>query len=216
MLESTPGDSRTHATLLERLARPGTPDQTAWREFVQGYGPRIYRWCLRWRLQEADAQDVTQAVLLKLAGRMRGFVYDPARSFRAWLKTVAHNAWKDLVEDRRRHGQGRGGGLALEALDTAEARADLARDLEEQFDHEVLEKAMAVVRAQAAPHNWQAFALTALEGVDPAEAARRLGLNIARVYAARNRIQKRLQEACRKLEGGDASAADQTPEDPGA
>jgi RNA polymerase sigma-70 factor (ECF subfamily) len=208
-------ESLTHVTLLERLARPGPPDQAAWKEFVQRYGPKVYRWCLRWHLQEADAQDVTQAVLLKLAARMRGFVYDPGRSFRAWLKTVAHNAWKDLVGDRRRHGQGRGGDLAMRVLESAEARAELVRDLEEQFDHEMLDKAMELVRAQAAPHNWQAFALTALEGVSPAEAARRLGLNIGRVYAARNRIQRRLQETCRKLEQGDPSLADRTPEDPG-
>lgn len=52
----------------------------------------VYRWCRRWHLQDADAEDVTQAVLAKLTGKMGSFEYDPARSFRAWLKTVAHHA----------------------------------------------------------------------------------------------------------------------------
>ena len=55
-------------------------------------GPLIHRWCRRWRLQEADAQDVAQDVLLKLHGRMATFNYDPSGSFRAWLKTLAHHA----------------------------------------------------------------------------------------------------------------------------
>ncbi len=73
-------DSRTHVTLLARLAQSGGPDQTAWEEFVQHYGAKIYRWCLRWGLQEADAHDVTQQVFLKLARRMATFCYDPAQA----------------------------------------------------------------------------------------------------------------------------------------
>src|SRR5262249_49682883 len=78
--------SRTRETLLGRLRRDPT-DQAAWGEFVERYSPQIYGWCRGWRLQDADAQDVTQEVLVILARRMATFDYDPARSFRAWLKT---------------------------------------------------------------------------------------------------------------------------------
>ena len=74
--------SSTSATLLERL-RQDAADQDAWAHFVRRYGPQIYRWCRRWGLQEADAQDVTQTVLAKLSQKLRTFSYDPARSFRA-------------------------------------------------------------------------------------------------------------------------------------
>ena len=40
---------------------------------------------------------VTQIVLLKLATKLRDFAYDPSRSFRAWLKTVAQHAWLDFL-----------------------------------------------------------------------------------------------------------------------
>ena len=99
-------DSRTQRTLLERLAQSGGQNQAAWSEFVDRYGRKIYGWCLRWRLQDADAQDVTQIVLLKLARRMKDFTYDPGRSFRAWLKTVTHHAWQDY---RRRPADGHAG-----------------------------------------------------------------------------------------------------------
>src|SRR5262245_30445388 len=72
----------TSTTLLRRLQHEPA-DQEAWAEFVRRYGPQVYRWCRRWRLQEADAEDVTQAVLVRLSARMRTFSYDPVRSFRA-------------------------------------------------------------------------------------------------------------------------------------
>lgn len=197
---ASPIDSLTRVTLLERIARSGTPDQAAWAEFVDHYGRKIYRWCLRWKLQDADAEDVTQTVLLKLATRMKDFTYDPNRSFRAWLKTVTHHAWQDFVESRRRAGLDRGGAGASELLETVEAREDLVKELEEQFDRELLETAMQIVRLRVAPHNWKAFCLTAIDGVPAADVARQLDMKVARVYAARSAVQQRLKEECQKLE----------------
>jgi RNA polymerase sigma-70 factor (ECF subfamily) len=67
-------------------------DQAAWSEFNERYGRKIYGWCRHWHLQQADAEEVTQEVLLKLIQKLRTFRFDPARSFRAWPKTVAHHA----------------------------------------------------------------------------------------------------------------------------
>src|SRR5215471_13685309 len=91
----------TRVTLLARL-RQNPPDQAAWDEFVELYGRHIYRWCRQWGLQDADAEDVTQEILLKLACKLRDFAYDPKRSFRGWLKTVAHHAWRDFADGQRR------------------------------------------------------------------------------------------------------------------
>jgi len=66
--------SQTSSTLLGRLGR-GPGDQAAWNDFVARYQPRILDWCRRWGLQESDAQDVTEAVLLKLSRAMATFVY---------------------------------------------------------------------------------------------------------------------------------------------
>lgn len=80
-------ESSTHQTLLSRLRRSPS-DQAAWSDFVQRYGRKIYQWCRFWNLQEADAEDVTQTVLLEVARQMNMFEYDPAGSFRAWLKPL--------------------------------------------------------------------------------------------------------------------------------
>jgi hypothetical protein len=39
---------------------------------------------------------------------MATLTYEASGSFRAWLKTLAHHAWRDLVDQRRRAGIGTG------------------------------------------------------------------------------------------------------------
>jgi RNA polymerase sigma-70 factor (ECF subfamily) len=196
-------ESRTSATLLARL-RQAPADQAAWAEFVDRYGRKVYGWCRRWNLQEADAQDVTQDVLVRLAEKMRGFAYDPSRSFRAWLKTLARHALSDFGDARGRAGAA-GGSQAAELLQTVEAREDLVRRLEEEFDREVLEEAVARVRARVTPKTWRVFELTAHEGRSGAEAAGELGMTVAAVFVARGRVQKLLQEEVRRLEGAETA-----------
>jgi RNA polymerase sigma-70 factor (ECF subfamily) len=191
-------ESTTSATLLARL-RQVPADQAAWAQFTERYGRKIYAWCRQWNLQEADAEDVTQNVLLKLAEKMQTFVYDPAKSFRAWLKTLARHAWSDYWSGRGA-AVAAGGSQAVEMLQTVEAREDLVRRLEEEFDRELLDEAMTRVRTRVTPRTWEAFERTALRGESGAEAAQGLGMKVATVFVARSKVQKMLQEEMRKLE----------------
>ncbi len=190
----------TRTTLLARLRKDPT-NEAAWGEFVEHYGRHIHRWCRQWNLQDADAEDVTQEILVKLAQKLRGFVYDPSRSFRGWLKTIAHHAWRDFVDSRRGR-TGAGDPRVWELVRTLEASEDLAHRLEEAFDYELLEAAKVQVRLRVAPHTWEAFRLVALEGVPAADVAAQVNMQVAMVYVAKSKIQKMLQEEIRKLESG--------------
>jgi RNA polymerase sigma-70 factor (ECF subfamily) len=192
-------DSVTLVTLLGRLRRDPT-NPAAWSQFVEHYGTKIYGWCRKQGLQEADAQDVTQNVLLKLAGKMRDFSYDASRSFRAWLRTLTHHAWSDFLESRGRPGLGSGDSQVKDVLDNVAARDDLVQHLEEEFDRELLEEAMTRVRLRVAPQTWEAFRLTALEGLAGAEAAGRIPMQVAQVFVAKRRVQNMLREEIEKLE----------------
>jgi RNA polymerase sigma-70 factor (ECF subfamily) len=173
----------------------------AWQQFVDRYGRKIYGWCRQSNLQDADAEDVTQIVLVKLAEKMRTFAYDPSRSFRGWLRTLTRHAWSDFVAARERPGRGSGDSQAQEQLHTVPARDDLIARLEEQFDQEILEEALARVQLRVEPGSWQIFQLTAVEGVSANDAAQKLGKEVAAVFKARRRVQKLLQDEVRKLEG---------------
>jgi RNA polymerase sigma-70 factor (ECF subfamily) len=169
-------------------------------EFVRRYGPQVYRWCRRWQLQEADAEDVTQAVLVRLSARMRTFTHDPAGSFRGYLRTVARYAWCDFLETSKQPGAGGGGSDVAALLETVEAGDDLVRRLDEQFDQELLAEAQARVQERVEPHTWEAFRLTALDGLSGAAAATRLGLKVATVYKAKSKVQQMLHEEVTRLD----------------
>jgi RNA polymerase sigma-70 factor (ECF subfamily) len=192
--------SETSPTLLGRL-RQQPSDQAAWEQFVERYGGLILAWCRQAQLQDADIEDITQIVLIKLTDKLKTFAYDPSKSFRGWLRTLTRHAWSDFVESRQRAGRGSGDSEVEQLLHTLPARDNLVARLEEQFDREVLEEASVRIRRRVEPSSWEAFQLTAVEGMTAAEAATRLGKGVAAVFKARRRVQKMLEEEVRKLEG---------------
>ncbi|OWK43177.1 RNA polymerase sigma factor [Fimbriiglobus ruber] len=193
-------NARTSVTLLARLGG-ASADAPAWGEFLRRYGPQVLGWCRHFRLQDADAEDVAQDVLLRVSKQMKSFRYDPGRSFRGWLKTVTRAAWADWLEARRRGFVGGSGDTAARAaLESVAARDDLVSRLEAEFDRELLDTATAQVRDRVEPQTWEAFRLTAIDGLSGAEAAEQLGMKVAAVYVAKGRVQKLLQEEVKNLD----------------
>jgi RNA polymerase sigma factor (sigma-70 family) len=191
-------DDSTSTTLLGRLVL-NPPDQTAWNEFVERYGQRIFQWCRAWGLQEADVLDVSQAVLAKLSVQLRRFEYDPSRSFRGWLRTLARGAAHDALAARGRV-VGAGTSEARELLASLEARDDLVHRLEAEFDIELVDAATELVRQRVAPKSWEAYHLTVREGRPAADVATELGMRIGAVSQAKSRLMQMLQDEVRKLE----------------
>ena len=80
--ESNAPNRRVVVTLSTVEAQP--QDAAAWGEFVDLYAPVVYGFGCKQGLQDADAADLTQEVLSKVAGAAGRFQYDPTRgSFRA-------------------------------------------------------------------------------------------------------------------------------------
>jgi RNA polymerase sigma-70 factor (ECF subfamily) len=193
----------TSASLLGRLQACPT-DGPAWELFVARYGPQVLAWCRHWRLQDADAQDVAQAVLLRLSSKLRTFRYDPARSFRAYVKTLARYAWRDWVEHGRRSlAVGSGDSQVGDALRSVEAGDDLATRMAEEFDRELFEAAALRVQLRVEPQTWNAFQLTAVDGLAAADAAARLAMGVAAVFKAKSRVQAMLRDEIRRLDSNE-------------
>lgn len=197
---SPSAESATRHSLLLRVR--DWSDGNAWREFVTCYAPRIHSWCRAAGLQEADAADVTQTVLVRLVQQLQQFEYDPARGrFRGWLRTVTRNVVNDLAGDWRR----RGLPLADDELDRLAGSQPPASDrlfaaVEDAWREELLRTAESLVRPRVEPHNWEAWRLSCREGLAAAEVARRLGLEVADVYVAKSRILRLLREEVRRLD----------------
>lgn len=190
--------SDTSLTLLERVQK-SPADGGAWDEFVRRYHPMIREWCVKWGLQSSDADDVAQDVLVKLLTAMRNFRYDPSRSFCAWLRTVTQHALSDFAA-----GRGKEPGQLhpeITIADRTDARADLERELEGLFDRDLFQMAMRRVEKRVKPVTWDCFRLKALEGLSGQETGTRLGIPVAHVFVAKNRVQKLLQEEVRIMKG---------------
>ena len=190
----------TSVALLSRLG--DLSDIDAWERFVHLYGPQIVNWCRMYGLQDADARDVAQDVLLQISKCIGRFQYDPSKTFRGWLRAVVHSAWCDWVERQRPYNRGSGDtdiGVRLTLVETGD---DLVKKLTEEYERELSRIAMERVRSRIESQTWEAFRLLALEGVDGKEAAERLGMKIGTVFAAKSKVQRLVRKEIHVLDPG--------------
>lgn len=203
-MSSTNHDATSLTLLSSVKGIPG--DEDAWKRFVSRYEPLIQNWCAAWGLQESDRQDVTQEVLLRLSKVMQKFQYDSGSSFRAWLKTVTRRVWIDWAGKQEKPGKGHGDSEIFSVLQSVEARQDFSRRLEEEYDAELMDLAILRVRMSVSPRTWQAFQLTAMDGLPGKDVAEKLEMNVAHVYVARSEVKQALQKEVKRLEDSLMSA----------
>jgi RNA polymerase sigma-70 factor (ECF subfamily) len=189
------GDS-TSATLLERVHRR---DPDAWRRFSALYGPLVYRWSIREKLQPQDAADVTQDVFRTLAEHPDGFQRrSPSDSFRGWLWTVTRNKIRDHYRRGLRVPSAVGGTSAQRQIQETPALSEASDDTPASVRAELAHRAVRLMQGDFEPKTWQAFWAVVVDGRSTVEAARELGLTVAAVYKAKSRVLMRLR---RELDG---------------
>lgn len=199
-----PSPSTSQALIYQITS--GVADAQSWERFVYLYGPQILAWCRKYGLQDADARDVTQEVLLQVSRQVQRLQYDPARKFRGWLRAVVHGAWCQWVERNLGRERGAADTAMLTVLEQAPARDDLLARMDAEYDRELLELAMQRIRRRVEPQTWQAFELLALQRLSGTEAADRLGMPVGSLFAARSKVQRLLREEIARLEQGDGDA----------
>ena len=179
---------RTPVSLLERIRT--TAASADWARFVRLFAPVILQVARRSGLQNADAADLVQDVLLVLSQRMRDFQYDQSRSFRAWLRVVTLNK---LRENLRR-----------KSLSTKQAYGDLLDQVatddptdftdEEEYREMIAARALHFMQAEFSPTTWRACWEHVVSGRKAAEIAAELGISEGAVYAAKCRVLQRLRQ----------------------
>jgi RNA polymerase sigma-70 factor (ECF subfamily) len=189
----------TRASLLLRLR--DARDARAWGEFVEVYGPLVYRFARKHSLQDADAADLTQDILRAFAGHAAEFSYDPNRgSFRGWLFTVARNKLRNFLASPRRREQGAGDTQAQVRLANVAADDGEQEEWDREYQQRVFAWAADRVRKTVQDTTWQAFWRTAVEAQPGQKVAADLGLSVAAVYLAKSRVMARLKEQIAQLE----------------
>jgi len=186
----------TPISLLERLRQPNmrqpesrpSAQEQAWRRFVELYTPLLYCWATRRGCMDADAADLVQEVLTLLVRKLPEFTYDRHKSFRGWLRVVAHNCWRN-VQRRARLPR------AAEEPDLAELAAPPEPEpfWETEYRQRLVGRALALMRADFEPATWRACWECVAVGRPAAAVAKELGVSVGTVYAAKSRVLSRLR-----------------------
>lgn len=200
MRVSSEQNTSTRQSLLLRVR--DLSDRGAWQDFVECYAPRVFAWCRRFNLQDADAADATQIVLMKLVEGLRAFDYDSQRGrFRGWLKTVTRHVAADVARSWRERGTGDSQFLiTLENLEQPDAADALLKEVEQGYQRELLRRAGMAVQVRVQPKTWEAYRLTCEEQVAAPQVAEQLAMPVSEVYVSKSRVLKMLRDEIRKLD----------------
>ncbi len=201
----------TRRSLVERLGN--LDDQASWRTFFEGYGPFLYRVARAAGLTDAEAQEAVQETVITVARNVGGLRYDPAAgSFKGWLLQTARWRVADQFRRRERHGRLEAAApVPDDPTDSGTARMDrfadpAASSLESAWDAEwresLLAAALARVRRQVDPRQFQIFDCYVTKGWPATRVARELGISVAQVYLGKHRVGALLRKAVSDLERG--------------
>jgi RNA polymerase sigma-70 factor (ECF subfamily) len=177
----------TSVSLLEQLR--DSPDEAAWTRFVHLYSPLLFGWARQVGLNEGDACDLVQDVFVILLKELPHFEHDPAHSFRAWLKTVVLNRWRNQIKRQERAPAQPGNDI----LATVPAPNDSLFE-EQEYRRQLLSRALGLLRDEFQPTTWKAFHEHGLSGRPAAVVAAELTMTVGAVYAAKCRVLGRVRE----------------------
>jgi RNA polymerase sigma factor (sigma-70 family) len=173
----------------------------AWERFAAVYRPAVVRLARQCGLQEADAEDLAQRVLVAVSRAIGSWEKDSERgSFHSWLLRIARNEMINMMTRGRRL-VGRGGTSVAEGLEQHPTDDDALETLvEDEHRRAMFRWAAEEIRPEFHEATWRAFWLTAIEALPVEEAAMDLGKSVGSVYAARSRVMRRLKTKVREFD----------------
>lgn len=186
----------TRQSLLVQLR--GADKEAAWTVFQSIYEPAIFRFAMSRGLQEADARDVCQQVLLAVHGRITNWDPDESKgSFRGWLFRVTRNLASKRLRQARRTS-------AVNPIHEHEHEVVSAGEVDAsvfllEYRRQVFRWAARSVSNQFTPKTWSAFWKTSIGTESTTLVARELGMSVGAVYAAKCRVMSKLREVVEQL-----------------
>lgn len=186
----------TDGALLERLG--DWADHAAWLAFVGRYDRLIRRVVGSHRLGPEATEEVCQRIWIELAGRMRGYRYDPSRRFRGWLARLCRSR---ALDHWRRHRTERGRVGNIE--EAVEPSAPVPPGDDDPARPELLRRAARIqeaVKSRVDARTWNVFWWIAVDDAAIAEVAEAVGISYAAAFAAQKRVRRMLREEAARSE----------------
>lgn len=183
----------TRASLLIQI-RDGS-NHSAWREFMNLYGPVVYGFARKRGLQDADAADLMQDVMRSVASAIGDLDYDRSRgSFGGWLFTITRNKIFNFLSARRIRPRAAGDTATNQLLNSTPDVNDGAETWELEYQRRITALAIERIQQEFQENTWLAFRMTAIEGIAAGDAAQQIGMSPGAVYVAKSRVLARLKD----------------------
>ncbi len=196
-----PQPPETRPSLILRLR--DSRDAEAWQEFVTIYEPLVYRLARGKGLQDADAQELVQDVMVAVSRAVENWVPDAERGkFRYWLFRIARNLIINFLTRKKFRPLGTGDSRIAEWLDQQcdpACEESVVFDLE--FRREVFRWAAAQVQEAVREATWKAFWRSTVDDRPVEAVAAELEMTVGSVYIARSRVMARLRETVQQFDG---------------
>lgn len=186
----------TRASLLLRLR--DFDDHAAWESFIDLYRDVIRAMAVRRGMQSADADDLTQTVMIAVARSIDRFEIDSGRAkFRTWLSRIAANA---IINATTRRPRDRAAGGDADAF-----LRELGDDPDTQtvcleYRRAVFDAAAGRVKQEVAPETFEAFWRTVVCGEPIETVANSMGRRPGSVYTARSRVMAKIRHWVEQLD----------------
>jgi len=190
--------------LAELAAQCLAGDGAAWEKLARTQHRRVYAICYRFTGSQADAEDMTQEVFLKMYRNLGSF--DPTKGgFTTWLTTLTRNL---LVDNYRRSRMDRASDSLDETYDgeddgatRADKLADGGKSQEQIVSGQQLRTQIQAALKQVSPELREAVILRDLEDMDYKDIAEVLGVPQGTVKSRISRGRAELARLLKRIEG---------------
>ncbi|MDG2224651.1 MAG: sigma-70 family RNA polymerase sigma factor [Rubripirellula sp.] len=186
--------NETSLSLLNRLRSSSETEN--WDRLVRLYAPLIRAWLRKYDVQDCDADDLVQEVLLAVLKDLNTFEHaGQPGAFRSWLKAILVNRLRNFWRSRDRRPRAEGDCGSRERLaQLADPDSELSQIWNQQHDQFVLRQLLELTESHFSASTWQAFSLVALKGKPADIVARELGISLNAVFIAKSRVLSRLRQ----------------------
>lgn len=197
--------AKTRKSLIARL--DNWEDQKTWDEFYQTYWRLIYSVAIKAGLRPEEAFDCVQETILSIAKQSKKKLYDPEQgSFKTWLMNMTRWRINDQFRKRKKDTAMMGGDWDDERKTAVIDRIEdpngdvLSRLWDVEWKKNVADAALARVKAQVSPKQYQIFDFYVIRQWDPQKVQEKLNVSMAQVYLAKHRVGAVLKKELAKLE----------------
>lgn len=200
---------KTRKSLIARL--DNWEDQKTWDEFYQTYWRLIYSVAVKAGLRQDEAFDCVQETILSIAKQSKKKLYDPEQgSFKTWLMNMTRWRINDQFRKRKKDtamivGEWENDRKTA-VIDRVEDPAGdmLSRLWNIEWKKNVADAALARVKVQVSPKQYQIFDCYVIKQWDARTVQEKLNVSMAQVYLAKHRVGSVLKRELAKLEDEDA------------